>query len=177
MKKVFPLIILSLFFCQCAGTLGPYVWNQNPDTFTFDGLASTEKAAVSKMTGIWSLTVVSEEGQKRKLICVYDKTNSSFHFLTLQDPTANWFPAELRYTFPYAPGSEAKEFIGTAYTQGNVQSFFGGKKDRSRRGTPIQATIEPKQIIIKYLDDTDGGQNLDGTALIRGSIQILKKNQ
>lgn len=177
MKTILPLMILSLFFCQCAGTLGPYVWNQNPDTFKFDGLDSSERAAVNKMTGIWSLTVVSDEGQKRKLVCVFDKTNSYFHFLTLQDPTTNWLPGELRYSFPYLPGSEAKDFFGTAYTQGYVQSFFGGKKDRSRRGTPIQATIEPRQLIIKYLDDTEGGQNLDGTALIKGSLQILKKNQ
>jgi len=177
MKTIIPSIALSLFLCQCAGTLGPYVWNQNPETFRFDSLDSAEKTAVSKMTGIWSLTIVSDEGQKRQLVCVYDKTNSAFHFLTLQDPTANWYPGELRYSFPYASGSVAKEFVGMAYIQGNVQSLFGSKKDRNRRGTMIQATIEPKQIIIKYMDDTDGGQNLDGTALIRGSIQILKKNQ
>lgn len=175
MKNLLALELILLLLVNCAGSLGPYVWNQNPDTNRFDALDAAEKNAVKKMTGIWTLSVVSENGERRKLLCVYDKQNSSFHFLTLQDPTTSWLPGELRYSFPYFPSMEPKEFIGTAFTQGYAAQLFGSRKDRSRRGISIKASVEPNQIIIKYLEDSDGGKNLDGTAIIQGSIQILKR--
>ena len=177
MKHYLLLLILTLFSSTCATSQRAFIWSLNPETLKNEDFRnSEEKSLVMKLVGLWELSVASEFGQKRKLICIYDMINSSIYFITIADGTSGWMPGELRYVLPIDARTGSDKIGGFAFLHGSTgQIGYAGIKARTRDAVGIEAAIEPKQIVIRYIESPRNAKNLDGSDLIKGSLQILKK--